>query len=523
MSGPFVILSQNMARALVLVPLMALFVASGCALPHDSSKGYEWGRARLEIEDTGGKARRCTEAFADIDDTVDRTGSRDAQAAPIPGFPHLRATRFLAALGTRFLDPRKEENNDKAFDFWTDWLADTAIKARRYELANLSHPARVALRKRLGKRPETMIEECTAFLINFDKQRRENREILAGTVKVPDNYIDIQRIIGIYPLTAIPVLLGFEIWKEQNLPSFSRAPSDLQTRGTVIRFAPPVKMSTMPPEEVADLLRQSADNSLNVPRPTDEKLRRLAAAFAPVFAIDVAGTYDRIGTPVAATNGTPGLDPRTPRIYVQPSWAIVDGVPMLQISYLAWFSARPPRGSLDILAGRMDGLIWRITIAPDGRPMLYDSIHPCGCYHLFFPVPPTQLRDHPINQPREGTVVPTNAPTPGPGQRMVLHLGSGDHYLRALSVKFIGALSPTRYELTSMDNLRSLPLATGGTRSLFDHRGIVVGTERNERFLLWPMGVLSPAAMRQWGTHATAFVGRRHFDDPYLIDGAFTR
>jgi hypothetical protein len=24
--------------------------------------------------------------------------------------------------------------------------------------------------------------------------------------------------------------------------------------------------------------------------------------------------------------------------------------------------------------------------------------------------------------------------------------------------------------------------------------------------------------MRQWGRHATAFVGRRHFDDPWLLD-----
>jgi hypothetical protein len=29
--------------------------------------------------------------------------------------------------------------------------------------------------------------------------------------------------------------------------------------------------------------------------------------------------------------------------------------------------------------------------------------------------------------------------------------------------------------------------------------------------------------MRQWGTHATAFVGRRHFDAPDLIEKAFER
>ncbi len=106
---------------------------------------------------------------------------------------------------------------------------------------------------------------------------------------------------------------------------------------------------------------------------------------------------------------------------------------------------------------------------------------------------------------------------------MVLHIGSGNHYLRGISAAKMGALNPTRYELASMDLLRSLPSPTGGTRSLSDQQGIVAGTDRSERFLLWPMGILSAGAMRQWGTHATAFVGRRHFDDPYLIDKAFTK
>ena len=68
--------------------------------------------------------------------------------------------------------------------------------------------------------------------------------------------------------------------------------------------------------------------------------------------------------------------------------------------------------------------------------------------------------------------------------------------------------------------LRSLPRGAG-RRSLFGEEGLVAGTERSERFLLWPMGVPSAGAMRQWGHHATAFVGRRHFDDPGLVEVGF--
>ena len=47
------------------------------------------------------------------------------------------------------------------------------------------------------------------------------------------------------------------------------------------------------------------------------------------------------------------------------------------------------------------------------------------------------------------------------------------------------------------------------------------GTERAERWLFWPMGIASAGQMRQWGRHATAFVGRRHFDEALLLDRYF--
>ena len=68
------------------------------------------------------------------------------------------------------------------------------------------------------------------------------------------------------------------------------------------------------------------------------------------------------------------------------------------------------------------------------------------------------------------------------------------------------------------EQLRSLPMPNGAKRSLFGEDGIIDASERAERFLLWPYGVASPGAMRQWGTHAIAFTGRRHFDDPFLLE-----
>lgn len=42
-------------------------------------------------------------------------------------------------------------------------------------------------------------------------------------------------------------------------------------------------------------------------------------------------------------------------------------------------------------------------------------------------------------------------------------------------------------------------------------------------WLFCPMGVADPGAMRQWGHHAIAFVGRRYFDQANLIESYFRR
>jgi hypothetical protein len=81
-----------------------------------------------------------------------------------------------------------------------------------------------------------------------------------------------------------------------------------------------------------------------------------------------------------------------------------------------------------------------------------------------------------------------------------------------------------RYALRDYDELRSLPRFPGEgapRRSVFGPQGLIAGSERPERLLFWPMGIRSAGAMRQWGRQATAFIGRRHFDDADLLERRF--
>ena len=101
-----------------------------------------------------------------------------------------------------------------------------------------------------------------------------------------------------------------------------------------------------------------------------------------------------------------------------------------------------------------------------------------------------------------------------------MRVASGTHYIeRVATVR--GADSLVRYELRPYGELRSIVRMDGRRASAFGEDGIIAGSERPERHWFWPMGIASAGAMRQWGRHATAFVGRRHFDDADLLEKRF--
>jgi hypothetical protein len=137
---------------------------------------------------------------------------------------------------------------------------------------------------------------------------------------------------------------------------------------------------------------------------------------------------------------------------------------------------------------------------------------------MFFPTARVKLL--PAQQPViEWAFVPLKLPALAPPQRVVVRIASRTHYV--VNLRPDADASGISYQYADDNDLRALPAADHGTRSAFGPDGIVPGTERGERYLFWPMGIDNSGAMRQWGTHATAFIGRRHFDDADLIERRF--
>lgn len=460
-------------------------------------------------------AARCSAFLTMVDHRVESAGVADGEAARIDGFPYLRANRFLASFAPDVM-------TDRQFTAWTERLRSLDRSARQAELANLPEEERTELSRLAGAATDhhliAAVQFCTDQMMSEDQAAGRLRTGLANGVAVPDAYQDWKRWLGLYPLTALPVAIGYEQWQDENLAFFEPDGPTPPPRGAYVTYAPGPDRPFSAARAAEILARARARDPLGIGDFQPAETAELTEMFAPLWRVDTRTRDDRIGTVALAKSGHPEILTDQPAVYTRLSFTRRGDRILTQINYLAWFPARPRRGALDLLGGHLDGVIWRVTLGPDGRPILYDTIHACGCYHLFFPVPPLAARE-----PADPRDINEHAVAPQPGprlqerQRIEIGLAAGSHYVTSVTAVTSKA-DAEAYLLYHEHGLRSLPTSNGERRSLYQPDGLVAGTERGERFLLWPMGIPSPGAMRQWGHHATAFVGRRHFDAPWLID-----
>lgn len=481
--------SRSPWRASVLV-LSAAAVLAGCATvdPADPYAAEPIAR-HLERDDDVGY---CARLFADIDRRVDALAVRDAEAPRVAGFPYLRVDRLTAALAPAAAadgPPRKA---------WLARLAALDDAGRSAELDN-------------AMLPSDDLARCRVLLGAADVP---SFDTLKSRARVPDAYSDAARAFGLYPLTRLPVAAGVAGWQGDTRAVFAVPLEQLPVHGQLVRFG----VRTDRP--VPDVTLPGATDALGLPVLSRLDRAALLVRHAPLLEIDVRAGHDRPGELGLDGADLPTIDPAQPIAYTRVTHALFDDGARIQLVYTFWFSERPARHALDPLSGRIDGLVWRVTLDRDGVPLVYDTIHPCGCYHLFFPTERVVARP-PADTMDEGMFSPQAVRAPKRDEVVVLRIESGTHYLQRVSVE-PRAEPALRYQLDDDRRLTVLPRAGGGTRSAFGADGLMRGTERGERYFLWPMGIESAGQMRQWGHHATAFVGRRHFDDPRLLADYFT-
>jgi hypothetical protein len=480
-------------------------------------------RAHLARSDGVGE---CARLLRELDGAVLAADARDAQETIVPGFPYLRADRLTESLAVHAVDAER-------WYLWRERMAANDRRARRHEFRNAQVPGG-PVHAALGQ------DACRDVLLAADEDAAA-RAALRAAATVPDDYSLTLRTLGLYPLTQLAFAAGIRDWHDATRAVFALPLDDVPLRGQRQAYAPDADAASGL-VDAADRWRGAGAPMVPITRdalgvPRVESLAALFMRHAPILEVDDTGPHDRIG-PLTIDAGTlrARVDPDAPPVlYVQLAFGELGGRLRPQLVYTAWFPARPREHAFDLLGGELDGLIWRVTLDDAGHALAFDSIHACGCYHLFFATPAVAAR--PVPQPAPGPnderLFMPQPPLPAapPGARIALRVAAGTHYLQrvrwvdeATTVTADGAT--LRYRLRDADALRSLPVTGAGAggppfRSVFDEAGMIPGSERRERFFFWPMGIDSAGQMRQWGRHATAFVGRRHFDDPGLLDRYF--
>jgi hypothetical protein len=482
---------------------MLMIVVAGCVTVE--------GPQEQDLKTPATAVRDCARWFARLDETVDGAGFRDGGVYRIPGFPYLRADRFLASF-------RNEVKDDpEAFAAWVERLRKLDATARGYELRNLPPHLLAPLEVPDRNAAAAKSDACAAELSRLDLTTTPQREALADRAGVPDDYIEWKRVFGLYPIATLPFSIGVHRWQEETVRMFRRTAAGDAGEDAFARYEPGEQPAGA--SRIRAVFARAQTDRLGIPKFSRDDRESLFLTFAPIFEINTSGVYDRIGSPVWGTAPAPEVDVAHPVVYRRLAFTRYRDRVLVQLVYTIWFPERPREGSLDLLSGRLDGLVFRVTLDPEGQPLVYDTIHPCGCYHMFFPTERVRVRPSP--QPGiEWAFVPATLPSVDPTQRIALRIASRSHYI--VDLRFDTGGRGTVYRFAEDDELRALPTIGGATRSAFGPDGIVPGTERSERILFWPTGVDDTGAMRQWGRHATAFLGRRHFDDPDLIERRFS-
>ncbi len=458
---------------------------------------------------------QCREFLDRLDEVVRKSGVRDASSVSIPGFPYLRTNRFLASLKKNLKDDEEKEE-------WVQRMTQLYLLSAEKEIRNLPDIAIPSLEFTNGRKVDrewayTQVQSCSSKLLSHDQAQSDFYSALYPMVRVPDEYSCFLRTIGIYPLTALPVALVTESSREKIRKRFETALKDLPVDGSLKAFLPE-KGELLSEQEAQEIIEKSRRNPLRIPLPDRSQEEKLVWAFAPVFIQDTAASYDSLGK-VVWKDDRVDIDPEKPTVYYYTSLAFFKGEPILQINYVIWYSERAGERSPTIELGHLDGLTARVSLDDQGKVFMVDVMSDCGCYHFF--APDKERVDRILSRPlRFDSFVGQWLPAIPSDERLGIRINSGWHQVqRLISAGHLPDTTP--YALVPYDVLEALPHQGGWTESIFSSEGIVKGSGRVERLILFSMGIPSVGSMRQRGHHATELIGKDHFDNPYLFDQNF--
>jgi hypothetical protein len=475
-----------MAVNSILAKLLLLVCAFSLAACQSSNRMLSLASADAEL-------LMCIDTAHEFRADVHASNANNAAVTPLKSVPFLATNRFYAALAG-------EARTTVQIDEWVQSAATLAATFRQFENKNLAQP--------WSENKMAQLNGCSQLFATSGRYAELRQEVVNSEIVVKDNYSATPQWLGLYPLLRPIFKSRIDKLHREEKRWFAEEEN----------FASPLiygltNQSTEPPYGLEEWFIQSYQASaLGIPKLSDSQLAMLFELHAPQLEIDYQAERDKLGTPTLS-RGNPAIDTTAAIAYTLPSYTRFNGVNLLQLNYVVWFPERGPVSPVDLFAGKIDSLIWRVTLDTSGRVLLHDSVHSCGCYHKYFLADDSLTIREPALSSEPANLIRLINLDVRHGLRLVI--SSNEHYV--VDIKPQTQMTNSAYSLAEYGNLYTLPFQSGSA-SLFGPSGIINGSERLERFTLWPTGIESVGAMRQWGTHATGFVERQHFDDANLFE-----
>ncbi len=407
----------------------------------------------------------------------------------IPGTPWLRNNRFLhsfqqQALSKPQLNALLQRMNRRAINGLT-------IEIQQIPGAHLKN---WQTRQKITTTPAAFVQRCARQLLAAQLLTpASTTQQWRHQLDVATSYSTLQRILGLYPLAAIPFRWGVINEQHELQEQWGK------TEGKPWTIYAPHQTGKTQTQHVI----KPRKDALNIPLLNRQEQQRLFTQHAPSWLIDSQSSANIPGTPYRQADKI-SVDTNKQTTYTHLSFGRWRDQITTQLNYIIWFTERPALSTFDWVAGKHDAVIFRVHLDATQNILAYDSIHLCGCwYRLFLPEgTPFQAKEADNSEPV--TVEYIRA-----ARQMRVYLSRDTHQIIDLKPVNDIQTGTRNYQLQGFDQLLRLPA--------FNRAGYVPQSERTERWFFWPMGVRNPGAVRRFGEHAISFIGMRHFDDPYLL------
>ncbi len=469
--------------------MLTLWLIAGCAQQKPN---------QVPIAGFYSELRSCRARYAEFDAKIDAAGVRDTAFYRVPGFPYLRTDRLLASY-------RNQVQSVDEVGGWIRRMHEFDQEAREFELRNLGLSSQEVAILRFE------FLNCGRGLSALEFDDPQNLALLRATAVPPDDYSSRARALGLYPL-ALPFLHANVSSNEAALRTIFAKPVD-----QLLGASPSLRWQVQPVEDLSLIPRyvhDSTPDELGLPGLVDSAWRAIAEANAPELLMSGGSGARALGTPIWTRAGI-DVDTTRPWVNYQIGFTRFGSRALVQVDYFFWLRVPDAAGTG---AAAIDGLIWRVTLDDHLKPMIYESLRASGREHFWFTVEDAGVR-------KAGSYLEQAAffpqPTPAPSAASLVIDSASGGVRKVAAAGSLPATASRQYELHRYEDLYELPRPEGGSRSLFEADGRIVGTHSDAPGWLLASGIQDPGALRHLSHLPTDYVGRRHFDDPFLLESVF--